>query len=170
MNFRYTRKAESQMKVSRQTTAKSIVTHRQHILKRWRLSKTKSSLLSNSQVNPSKENDKKETKELIKEPSTSRNNKPEPKGWSNKSSRSTFIAEVSILKHLNGHSLSGYYSDVQVSSFPGCTTSDMADHIRPLVRRQPDFIIIHVGTKSMRNATSASALKSSLTTHGCQQG
>jgi len=59
------------------------------------------------------------------------------------------------LKHLNGRSLSGPHSKVQVSSFPGCTTSDMADHTRPLVRRRPDSIIIHVGTNSLRSATSS---------------
>jgi len=42
-----------------------------------------------------------------------------------------------------------------VSSFSGCTTSDMADHIRPIVIRKPDSIIIHVGTNSLRNSNSS---------------
>ena len=40
----------------------------------------------------------------------------------------------------------------KLSSFPGCTTNDMADHIRPIMRRNPDSIIIHVGTNSLRNS------------------
>lgn len=51
--------------------------------------------------------------------------------------------------------MSGPNSKVQVSSFPGCTTIDMADHIRPIVRRKPDSIIIHVGTNSLRNSNSS---------------
>ena len=39
---------------------------------------------------------------------------------------------------------------VKVSSFPGCTTRDMHDHIKPLLRRSPDEIILHVGTNSLR--------------------
>ena len=97
---------------------------------------------------------KRENKDLGKEPSTSGNNKSAPKDRSIKATRSTFIAGDSILKHLNGRSLSAPHSKVQFSSFPGCTTSDMADHTRPLVRRRSDPIIIHVGTNSLRNATS----------------
>ena len=95
-------------------------------------------------------NQKNQSKEPPKEPTT-----PEPENRTNKNLRSTFIAGDSILKHLNGRSMSGPNSKVQVSSFPGCTTIDMADHIRPIVRRKPDSIIIHVGTNSLRNSNSS---------------
>ena len=68
---------------------------------------------------------------------------------STKDLRSTFIAGDSIVKHLNGRSMSGPNSKVQVSSFSGCTTSDVADYIRPKLRRKPDSIIIHVETNSL---------------------
>ena len=42
-------------------------------------------------------------------------------------------------------------SRVKVSSFPGCTTLDMKDNIKPLLRRNPDEITIHVGTNSLRS-------------------
>ena len=42
-------------------------------------------------------------------------------------------------------------SQNKVASFPGCTTQDMKDHIKPLLRRNPDEIIIHVGTISLRS-------------------
>ena len=93
---------------------------------------------------------KNQSKEPPKELTTS-----EPENKTNKDFHSTFIAGDSILKHLNGRSMSGPNSKVQVSSFPGCTTNDMADHIRPIVRRKPDSIIIHVETNSLRNSNSS---------------
>ena len=51
--------------------------------------------------------------------------------------------------------MSGPNSKVQVSGFPGYTTNDMADYIRPIVRRKPDPVIIHVGTNSLRNSNSS---------------
>jgi len=41
---------------------------------------------------------------------------------------------------------------VKIATFPGCTTQDMKDHIKPLLRRNPDEIIIHVGTNSLRSS------------------
>ena len=86
-----------------------------------------------------------------RESSVSGNNNLEP----NRSKKSTIIAGDSILKHLQGRNLSDPQSKVQVSSFPGCSTADMIDHIRPLVRRKPDTIIIHVGTNSLRITSSS---------------
>ena len=60
------------------------------------------------------------------------------------------IAGDSILKNLQGNKMSKN-SRVKVSSFPGCTTLDMKDHVKPLLRRNPDEIIIHVGTNSLRS-------------------
>ena len=95
-------------------------------------------------------NQKNQSKEPPKESTAS-----EPENRGTKDFRSTFIAGDSILKHLNSRSMSGPNSKVQVSSFPGCTTKDMADHIRPIVRRKPGSIIIHVGTNSLRNSNSS---------------
>ena len=66
------------------------------------------------------------------------------------------IAGDSILKNLQGHKLSRN-SRVKISSFPGCTTLDMKDHVKPLLRRNPDEIILHVGTNSLRSCKSARA-------------
>ena len=43
---------------------------------------------------------------------------------------------------------------VRVSTFPGCTTKDMRDHIKPIIRKKPDQLIIHVGTNSLRDSES----------------
>jgi len=41
---------------------------------------------------------------------------------------------------------------VKIATFPGCTTIDMKDHIKPLLRRNPDEIITHVGINSLRSS------------------
>ena len=64
--------------------------------------------------------------------------------------KKVIIAEDSVLKHLQGHKMSRN-SRVKVSSFPGCTTEDMHDFIKPLLRKNPDEIILHVGTNSLRS-------------------
>lgn len=97
------------------------------------------------------------------ESSASGNNNLEP----NRTKTSTIIPGDSILKHLQGRNLSGALSKVQVSSFPGCITADMTDHIRPLVRRKPDTIIIHVGTNSLRNMNSSSQCADHIVDHTC---
>ena len=40
---------------------------------------------------------------------------------------------------------------VKVRSYPGATTDDLIDHCRPVARRQPDIIIVHVGTDDLRS-------------------
>lgn len=61
------------------------------------------------------------------------------------------IAGDSTLKYLQGHKMSKNLQ-VKIATFPGCTTQDMKDHIKPLLRRNPDEIIIHVGTNSLRSS------------------
>ena len=46
------------------------------------------------------------------------------------------------------------WTAVKVSSFPGCTAMDMRDHIKPILRRNPDTIVMHVGTNSLRSSAS----------------
>jgi len=46
---------------------------------------------------------------------------------------------------------------VKVSTFPGCTTKDTRDHIKPVKRKKPDQLIIHVGTNSLRDGESPTA-------------
>ena len=42
-------------------------------------------------------------------------------------------------------------NNVHLKCFPGATTSDMADYIRPTMRREPDVCLIHVGTNDLRS-------------------
>ena len=96
---------------------------------------------------------------------------------SNVDSESSFIKVIiagdSIIKNLNGFKMSTGKAKVQISTFPGCTTLDINDLIKPILRKKPDKLILHVGTNSLRgNETStkcaeefislAKTLKSSL--------
>ena len=49
------------------------------------------------------------------------------------------------------------YFYFKVATFPGCTIRDMRDHIKPILRKKPDQLIIHVGTNSLRESESPSA-------------
>ena len=68
--------------------------------------------------------------------------------------REVFLVGDSILKNLQGRKMSNS-AKVKISSFPGCSTQDMRDHIRPILRKNPDEIVLHVGTNSRRSSTSA---------------
>ena len=46
---------------------------------------------------------------------------------------------------------------VKVATFPGCTIRDMRDRIKPILRKKPDQLIIHIGTNSLRDSESPSA-------------
>ena len=46
---------------------------------------------------------------------------------------------------------------VKVSTFPGCTTKDMRDHIKPIIRKNPEQLIVHVGTDSLRGSENPTA-------------
>ena len=60
------------------------------------------------------------------------------------------IASDSMIKNLNGYKMSTRNSKVQVSTFPGCSTLDMEDHLKPILWKKSDKLIIHVGTNSLR--------------------
>ena len=40
---------------------------------------------------------------------------------------------------------------VVVKSFPGASCEDMEDYLKPVVRKEPEHIIIHVGTNDLRS-------------------
>lgn len=67
--------------------------------------------------------------------------------------KEVFIAGDCILKNLQERKISRS-AKVKVSSFPGCTIMDMRDHIKPVLRRNPNAIVMHVGTNSLRSSAS----------------
>lgn len=48
----------------------------------------------------------------------------------------TIIADDSVLKHLKAHKMSKDNNKVRVFTFPGCSTKDMRDHIKPIIRKK----------------------------------
>ena len=47
---------------------------------------------------------------------------------------------------------------VKVRSFPGATTHDMKDYIKPLLKKKPDNVILHIGTNNAVNEPSRNIL------------
>ena len=57
----------------------------------------------------------------------------------------------SILNGINKKGLSKKRHIVKVRSHPGATSEDLVDHIKPVARRKPDMVILHVGTNDISN-------------------
>ena len=41
--------------------------------------------------------------------------------------------------------------NVKVRNHPGATTEDIIDHIKPILRKKPDLLIVHSGTNDLNN-------------------
>ena len=54
-------------------------------------------------------------------------------------------------------------SQVKVSTFYGCTTKDMCDHVKLILRKNPDRLFLHVGTNSLREGSSPTACAQEIT-------
>ena len=68
------------------------------------------------------------------------------------------IAGDSMLNHIEGSRLSNKKRSTKVPTFPGATTEDMIDFIRPLAFRNPDYLIIHAGTNDLINFSTKDSL------------
>ena len=62
----------------------------------------------------------------------------------------TLIAGDSILNGIDERKLSKR-RNVKVRNFPGATTADMKDYLKPLLRKKPTNVILHVGTNDSVN-------------------
>ncbi|RMX40521.1 hypothetical protein pdam_00007475 [Pocillopora damicornis] len=60
----------------------------------------------------------------------------------------TVIAGDSIIQHIRGWSISRS-NQVVVKSFPGATTEDIEDFVKPLLRKKPDNVFLHIGTNDL---------------------
>ena len=58
------------------------------------------------------------------------------------------VAGDSIIKDLNGRMMSRKNS-VKIPCFPGSTTEDMTDFVKPLLKKSPSHFIFHVGTNDL---------------------
>ena len=65
--------------------------------------------------------------------------------------KTVVVAGDSIIKYVKGWELSNSEQNVAVKSFSGATVEDMNDFLKPTIRRQPDKLLIHVGTNDIRS-------------------
>ena len=57
----------------------------------------------------------------------------------------------SIINGIDGSGLSSKQCQTSVRSFPGATSTDLIDYVKPLVNKRPDSLIIHIGTNDLTN-------------------
>ena len=55
----------------------------------------------------------------------------------------------SMVKFLRSDEMSSDNNTVSVMKHPGSTTGDMVDYVRPVPRKKPDVIIMHIGTNDL---------------------
>ena len=70
---------------------------------------------------------------------------------STKAKRNTVIVGDSIIKYVKGWELSNASERVTVKSFSGATVDDMKDFIKPILRKKPEKLILHIGTNDLRS-------------------
>ena len=62
-----------------------------------------------------------------------------------------YIAGGSIIQHSQGWNLSTSDRHVTVKSFSGARIEDREDYLRPLLRKEPEEIILDIGTNNIRD-------------------
>ena len=89
--------------------------------------------------------------------SPTRSNQPNRKtsdsrsnGNSQEDKRKVVIVGDSMTKHIDPRKLSKSVL-VKSHSFSGATIEDLEDHVKPVLRRKPDSIILHAGTNNLQN-------------------
>jgi replicative superfamily II helicase len=79
--------------------------------------------------------------------------KPEQQEQLSQQQKRKTVVVDSIIKYVKGWELSNTEQNVAVKSFSSATVEDMNDFLRPTTRRQPDKLVIHVGTNNIRSST-----------------
>ena len=96
----------------------------------------------------------KETKEQVIESSHHHSNKKNDVTPTEKTKKKTVVIVAdSIVRNVPSRilnqSLKEYFSVVK--SFPGATTQDMKDYIKPTISRKPDMVILHTGINDLKS-------------------
>ena len=74
------------------------------------------------------------------------------------SEKNVFIIGDSILNGLNENGLKKRHN-VKVRAHSGATSTDISDHIKPIIRRKPDCVIIHCGTNDITSKEGMDTIK-----------
>ena len=85
-----------------------------------------------------------------------------------KSGKLAFIAGDSILQHVHGWELSNAVQRVSVNSLSGSRAEDMQDYLKPLTRKKPNTMILHVGTDIKDDTKSAEVVAAGILNLGTQ--
>ena len=64
-----------------------------------------------------------------------------------------YIVGDSIIQHVQGRLFRSTDRYVAVKSFSGARVEDMEDFLKPFMRREPEEILLHVGTNNIRDET-----------------
>ena len=68
---------------------------------------------------------------------------------SNTIKKKVIVVGDSITKFLRSDELSTSERSVTVMKHPVCSTEDMTDYTKPIARKKPDTILLHVGTNDL---------------------
>ena len=69
------------------------------------------------------------------------------------------IAGDSMLHEIVENELNGKLH-VEVRPFPGALVEDMEDYLKPLLKKKPTHLILHIGTNDTTNSSSDSVVSS----------
>ena len=61
-------------------------------------------------------------------------------------SRKVMVIGDSIVKYLRSDELSSTDNSISIMKHLGCSSEEMVDYVKPVARKKPDTLIIHVGT------------------------
>ena len=65
-------------------------------------------------------------------------------------SKKVMVIGGSIVKYLRSDELSSTDRSITVMKHPGCSSEDMVDYVKPIARKKPDTLIIHVGKNDLK--------------------
>ena len=95
----------------------------------------------------------KETKEQVIKSSHHHSDKKNDVTPTEKTKKKTVVTVGdSIVRNVPSRSLNQFLKEYfsVVKSFPGATTQDMKDYIKPTISRKPDMVILHTGTNDLK--------------------
>ena len=58
----------------------------------------------------------------------------------------------SMVKFSKSENLSDENYIANIRTNPGCTNEDIADYVKPVIRRKPNIILVHTGTNDLTNS------------------
>ena len=70
-----------------------------------------------------------------------------------KRNNNVYIAGDSMLNGLHERKTKKRNGNVKVRAHPGATLTDMPDYLKPISRKQPSHLIIHLGTNDIKSQT-----------------